>query len=131
MVPANNMILLSSGELIPWLALIVVMITLVWSIYLRFTGPLDQVPSIHWLAPWTRYYNLYIKYYFSIRITHYEAHMSKHGDNYRPIVRVGPTEVSVMTTEGIRIVFGGGFERSPWYSVFANFGYVVISNQSL
>ncbi|KAG7004303.1 cell division control protein 45 [Physcia stellaris] len=27
-----------------------------------------------------------------------------------------------MTSEGVKTVFGGNFERSPWYDVFANFG---------
>lgn len=43
---------------------------------------------------------------------------------FRPIVRIGPNEVSIMATEGIKVVFDGGFERSPWYSVFSNFGWV-------
>ena len=36
----------------------------------------------------------------------------------------------MMTSEGVRTVFGGGFERSPWYNVFSNFGSALIFQQS-
>lgn len=35
----------------------------------------------------------------------------------------------MMTSEGVKTVFGGGFERSPWYNVFSNFGSALIFQQ--
>ena len=91
-------------------------------VYSTVFGPLADIPNVHWLAPWSRYYNLYIKYFYSIRVAHYEAHVNKSGDVSRPIIRVGPNEVSIMSSEGVKVIWGAGFERSPWYSVFYNFG---------
>ena len=34
-----------------------------------------------------------------------------------------------MASEGVKTVFGGGFERSPWYNVFSNFGSALILEQ--
>ena len=112
-----------SMKLLPWVALTAIMIALVRSAYIALAGPLSDIPPIHWLARWSRFYNLYIKYFYSTRTAHYEAHTSKSNDgDYHPILRVGPNEVSIMTTEGIKAVWGAGFERPPWYVVFANFG---------
>ena len=36
----------------------------------------------------------------------------------------------MMTSEGVKTVFGGGFERSPWYNVFSNFGSALILQQN-
>ena len=93
-------------------------------IYLQSASHLSKIPNIHWLAPWTRCYNLYIKYFFSTRDAHLEAHLNRSGGTFRPLIRLGPNKVSIMTTEGVRSAFGGGFERTPWYSVFHNFGWV-------
>lgn len=31
-----------------------------------------------------------------------------------------------MTTDGVKTVFGGDFDRSSWYTVFWNFAYVFV-----
>ena len=113
----------SSLKLLPWLAFCAIVIGFVRSAYVALAGPLSGIPAIHWLARWSRYYNLYIKYFYSTRTAHYEAHLRK-GKNrsVHPIIRVGPHEVSIMSTEGVKTVWGAGFERSPWYAVFSNFG---------
>ena len=113
----------SSLELLLWLAFCAILIGFAHSAYVALAGPLSGIPAIHWLARWSIYYNLYIKYYYSTRTMHYEAHsrMNKNG-SVHPIIRVGPKEVSIMSTEGIKTVWGAGFERSSWYAVFSNFG---------
>ena len=94
-----------------------------------FCGSLSSVPKMHWLAPWSRLYNVSLKYFYNIRTCHYHAHMNGK-DGQQPILRVGPNEVSLMSTEGVRLVWGRGFNRSPWYDVFQNFGFVVFSHHS-
>lgn len=115
----------SLGAIGPWLFLAIAISALIWQAYIAFRGPLSDVPACHWLAPWTRYHNLYIKYFHSISKTHHESH-KRHRDanGLQPIIRVGPNEVSIASTEAVRTVFGGNFERSDWYGVFSNFGSV-------
>ena len=41
---------------------------------------------------------------------------------YGPVVRLGPNELSVSCVdEGIKSIYGKGFEKTPYYSFFANF----------
>jgi hypothetical protein len=109
-------------ELWLWLAFAAVVSGFLSIAHTALAGPLSDIPTIHWLARWSRFYNLYIKYFHSIRTAHYEAHISRSNPgDYHPILRVSPNEVSIMTTEGIKAVWGADFERSPWYGVFANF----------
>lgn len=50
----------------------------------------------------------------------FQAH-KKHG----PVVRLGPNEVSInCVDDGIKTVYGKGFEKTPYYSFFANFKFV-------
>lgn len=46
----------------------------------------------------------------------------KHDGEIVPLIRVGPNEVSIMTTQGIKTVYDGEFERTSHYTVFENFG---------
>ena len=109
----------------PWLVLGVLMVALLRAVYDYFLSPLAKLPSIHWSARLTRGNILYTKYFSSVRHAHYNAHLNRQGDcGFRPILRTGPAEVSIMTTDGVQTVFGGGFDRPPWYDVFSNFGSV-------
>jgi hypothetical protein len=40
-----------------------------------------------------------------------------------PVIRLGPNELSINDVEGLRLVYGGGFEKGKWYSIFDNYGY--------
>ena len=67
------------------------------------------------------------KYTFSIRIAHYNAHVNQDSlGDFHPVLRTGINEVSIMITQDVKVVFGAGFERSAWYSVFSNFGYAAL-----
>lgn len=46
----------------------------------------------------------------------------KHDGEILPLIRVGPNEISLMTTQGMKTVYDGGFDRTSHYSVFQNFG---------
>ena len=104
--------------------LLALMVSWLIILYSMLAGHLSDIPNLHWSARWSRSYNLYIKYFYSVRLVHYEAHVRNDGGALRPIVRVGPNEVSIMSSEGVKAVWGAGFERSPWYKVFYNFGCV-------
>jgi hypothetical protein len=114
--------LISSYWLLPaYFALIAAVVL----IYNFLTHPLRRVPAIHWSAPWSSAHILITKYFYGVRYTHYDAHMNHNGaEGFRPILRVGPNEVSIMSEQGADVVFTGGFDRAPWYDVFSNFGYV-------
>lgn len=87
-------------------------------IYPVFLSPLSKIPNAHTLAAitplwilWNRYRNIEVQ-------TVSTAH-EKHG----PVVRLGPTDLSVnCMNNGIRTVHGGGFEKSQWYDFFMNYG---------
>ena len=105
-----------------WLILSAIVAALLRAVYDAFVSPLAKLPSIHWSARWTGCHLLYTKYFYGVRNAHYNAHLHQAGDGkFRPIVRTGPKDVSIMSTDGIQTAFGGDFDRSPWYTVFANF----------
>jgi hypothetical protein len=39
-----------------------------------------------------------------------------------PVVRIGPNEVSINTMAAVKTVYGGGFDKHAWYSLFDNYG---------
>ena len=122
--------ILQSVLLSPWLALAIIPIAAIYLIYTHITHPLSKVPALHWSAPFSSAHILITKFCYpgGVRYRHYNAHVNKEGsDGFRPVLRVGPNEVSIMTTQGAETAFVGGFERAPWYDVFSNFGYVGIA----
>lgn len=92
-----------------------------YAFYKHWTDPLAQIPTIHWSAPYSRSYIIWQIYQNRRRYAHYDAHMKRDGE-ILPLIRVGPNEISMMTTQGIKIVYDGGFERTLHYTVFRNFG---------
>lgn len=96
-----------------WLSLGVVGLLLLHYIIIRLRHPLSRIPSARWSAKWCGCYTLYTKYAGSIGPVHYHTHLNQDAcDGFRPVIRTGLNEVSIMTAEGIRTVFGGSFERS-------------------
>lgn len=110
---------------LPLVALALVAVGALYMIFVYRVHPLSHIPSIHWSAPLTNGYLLYLLYSGSRRVVLYDAHTGRQGlSQSLPVLRVGPKEVSIMSSEGIRLVHGGGFERSSWYEVFKNFKLV-------
>lgn len=63
-----------------------------------------------------------MKYAHNIALANQDAHLDLEGPNgIRPVVRLGLSEVSIVTAEAIKAVFDGGFARPSW-SVLWNFG---------
>ena len=107
--------------LIKWfLVLCLVVLFAVYALYKLWIDRLARIPTIHWSASFSRSYILWQTYQNRRRYAHYDAHM-KHGE-ILPVIRVAPNEVSIMTVQGIRKVYDGGFDRTSHYTVFQNFG---------
>ena len=109
-----------------WLPIAVVLSAIGYAVYYHLNDGLSHIPMVHWSAKWFRCHILWTKCFSSTKLVYYDAHLNRNGrDGFRPLLRVAPKEVSIMTSEGVRIAWAGGFERSSWYEVFSNFGCVV------
>ena len=86
-------------------------------IHPAFVSPLARIPSAHWSAPFSNLWILWIRYKNKENRTVYAAHKS-----LRPIIRLGPAELSVNDVNGLRTIYAGGFEKGEWYSIFNNYG---------
>ena len=105
------------------ITLAVIALVVISILFLNLRNPLSRIPAAHWSAPFSRLYYLSVIYFNARRQTVLDAHRNQNGDEgFRPVIRVAPNEVSIMTTEGIKTVFDGGFERPTWYHAFMNFG---------
>lgn len=90
-------------------------------VYPAFLSPLSKIPNAHFTAPVTPLWILWRRFRMRGNRTIHEAH-----EKYGPIVRLGPSELSINCVDGgIRTVYAGGFEKHDWYPrVFGSFGYV-------
>lgn len=106
---------------IPALALVLLFITLLYRyiVYPIFESPLSRIPNAHPTSPISPLWILYIRYNDRENATVHALH-AQHG----PLVRLGPSEVSVNCVDGgIKTIYSGGFDKGDWYSkVFANYG---------
>ncbi|KAK0704179.1 hypothetical protein B0T21DRAFT_269092, partial [Apiosordaria backusii] len=84
-----------------------------------FFSPLAQIPNAHWSAPFSRFWILRVRFSHRENRTLHAAHR-----RLGAVVRVGPNELSIGDLDGVRTVYQGGFEKTSWYSVFDNYGYV-------
>lgn len=104
---------------------VVLAVFLVYIIYTYYYDPLSSVPNLHWSSPLSRLHYLHSKYSNRHRAGLLTAHRNQSDeDGFQPLVRVGPREVSIMTTSGVKTVLDTSFERDTWYDAFKNFGYV-------
>ena len=71
-----------------------------------FLSPLAKVPSAHWSAPFSPLWILWIRYRRQENRKLHAAHL-----RLGPVIRLGPNEISVNDLTGLRIVYGGGFEK--------------------
>ncbi|PVH92504.1 cytochrome P450 family protein [Periconia macrospinosa] len=87
-------------------------------LYPAFFSPLAKIPNAHPLAAITPAWITWIRFTNVENKTVYEAH-KRHG----PVVRLGPSELSVNCVDhGIKTIYGKGFEKTNFYSFFANYG---------
>jgi len=89
-------------------------------VYPVLISPLARVPNAHWSASISSAWILWIRFTNCENRETHGAHLEK-----GPVVRLGPNEISVNCVDGgIRSVYGSGFEKGDWYSIFDNYGYV-------
>lgn len=90
-------------------------------IYPAFISPLSKIPNAHWSVPITPAWMLWRRFTSRNNQTIQALH-----ERLGPIVRLGPSEISINCVEGgIKSVYTGGFEKHDWYPrVFGSFGLV-------
>lgn len=88
-------------------------------LYPVFFSPLSRIPNAHFTSPISPAWIIWKRFRETNNRTIHEAHK-----RLGPIVRLGPSEISVNCVEGgIKTVYGGGFEKHDWYPrVFGSFG---------
>ncbi|ESZ95978.1 cytochrome P450 monooxygenase [Sclerotinia borealis F-4128] len=85
-------------------------------------SPLSQIPNAHFTAPYSRVW----LFWHREQKTEHKARDAAH-EKYGPVIRIAPRELSVNCLEdGVKTVYGGGFEKGEWYSVFLNYGHEVM-----
>ncbi len=95
-------------------------------IYPYILSPLAKIPNAHWSAPVSRFWILGIRHGRRENRTLHAAHR-----RLGPVIRVGPEELSVDDVDGVRTVYQAGFEKPVWYSVFDNYGQVLVLSTAL
>ncbi|KAL4886761.1 cytochrome P450 [Aspergillus karnatakaensis] len=90
-------------------------------IYPVFLSPLSKIPNAHWTASISPAWIIWKRFQSQNNRTIHAAH-----ERLGPIVRLGPSEISINCVEGgIKPVYTGGFEKHEWYPrVFGSFGTV-------
>lgn len=88
-------------------------------IHPAFLSPLAKIPNAHWSAPISPLWMLWRRFTMRNNRTIQAAH-----ERLGPIVRLGPSEISVNCVDGgIKSVYTGGFEKHEWYPrVFGSLG---------
>ncbi|KAH6723966.1 cytochrome P450 [Leptodontidium sp. MPI-SDFR-AT-0119] len=86
-------------------------------IYPVFLSPLSKIPNAHWSAPISPLWILWTRFKCRENIDTHAAHQK-----YGSVIRLGPNELSINDVAGLRTVYGGGFEKGQWYSIFDNYG---------
>jgi hypothetical protein len=86
-------------------------------VYPEFISPLSKIPKAHWSASTSPIWILWTRFRCQENRNLHAAH-----ERLGPVIRVGPNELSVNDIAGLRTVYGGGFEKGDWYSIFDNYG---------
>lgn len=96
---------------------LLVLLTYQFVVYPALLSPVSRIPSAHWSAAVSPIWILHKRFRKCENAALQEAHR-----RLGPYVRVAPEEVSVDGVEGVRKVYGGGFDKAGWYGVFDNYG---------
>ncbi|KAK4495075.1 hypothetical protein PRZ48_013402 [Zasmidium cellare] len=84
-------------------------------IYPIFFSPLSKIPTPNFLCSITEYFS----HYLSWREQEFDW-LLKHHRQHGPLVRTGPTSVSINSVEGLRQVYMS-LEKHPFYAQFHNY----------
>jgi cytochrome P450 len=86
-----------------------------------FFSRLSNIPAAHWSARYLPFWIWYHRYHARNNATTLAAH-----EAYGSIVLLGPNELSINCVDnGIRTIYGGGFEKHDWYPrLFPSYGVI-------
>jgi len=83
-----------------------------------FLSPLAKIPNAHFSSPFSSLWILWIRFRRRENRTLFACH-----ERLGPIIRLGPKELSVNCVDGVRTIYGGGYEKHDWYTnIFDNYG---------
>ncbi|KAL4798055.1 cytochrome P450 [Aspergillus venezuelensis] len=109
--------------LLAWAVSVLLGISLLYeyAIYPSVVSPLSKLPNAHWSASLSPAWILWKRFRCQNNRTIHAIHQ-----RLGPIVRLGPSEISINCVEGgIKSVYTGGFDKHDWYPrVFGSFGTV-------
>ncbi|CZS98972.1 related to pisatin demethylase cytochrome P450 [Rhynchosporium graminicola] len=94
-------------------------------IHPAFLSPLSKIPNAHWSVPFSPLWILWTRFKSRENRETHTAHQ-KHGS----VVRLAPNELSVSDLDGLRTIYGGGFEKGKWYPIFDNYGSPALAAQA-
>jgi unspecific monooxygenase len=87
-------------------------------VYTANKAPWMSVPTAHWSSPYSSIWILLVRYRKKELDTVKAAHQ-----RLGHIVRLGPRDISISCyNNGIRTVFGGGYDKTPYYDFYQYFG---------
>jgi hypothetical protein len=91
-------------------------------IYPAFLSPLAAIPNAHFTSSFSNGWMIWQRYRGHPNRAIHDAHT-----RLGPVVRLGLTEISVNSVEGLNLVYSGNFEKDKFYIPFANYEYVQVS----
>ena len=98
--------------------LVVVLLVYYRLIYPFFLSPLAKIPNAHWTSPLFSGWILWKRFRHQELPAAFDAHQK-----LGPIIRLGPQDLSISCyDEGIRIVYGGGFDKTSYFDFFRYYG---------
>jgi hypothetical protein len=86
-------------------------------IYPTFLSPLAAIPNAHFTSSFSNVWMTWQRYRGQPNKAIHSAHT-----RLGPVVRLGLTEISVNSVEGLNTVYGGNFEKDKFYIPFTNYG---------
>lgn len=105
---------------LPAVAIVAVLLLILSFAVSHFLSPLSKVPSAHWSSGYSSFWITWIRWQGKELETVYKAHQ-----NLGSLVRLGPKDLSVSCyKEGVRKIYGGGFDKPVYYDFFSYYGYV-------
>ncbi|KAF6802045.1 cytochrome P450 oxidoreductase [Colletotrichum sojae] len=105
----------SARETLRWALRYSPVIALVlWLVYQRYLSPFAGLPGPYW-ASLSRAWIAWHSHKGDLHVIMMRTH-----EKFGPLVRIGPTEVSISDLNAIKTIYGAGskFRKSDWYSVW-------------
>jgi hypothetical protein len=82
-----------------------------------FFDPLSRIPNAHVTSPFSRGWILWQRYKARENRAIHDAHR-----RLGPVVRLGPTELSVNSPDALKVIYSDTFDRDAFYTAFTNYG---------